>query len=138
MSVERTRVEVATLNLANANTIRTSEEAGYQPLRVVARSMPASMVLHGSFGSQVDEGLASGAYALPGLSIEPSGASPRMVHDPNNPFANEKGFVTYPGVDTATEMVEMISAMRAYEANVVAMNTTKTMALKSLEIGGGA
>jgi len=75
---------------------------------------------------------------LPEATIEPSGASPRKVYEPGNPFADNKGFVTYPGLSTATEMVSMMNALRAYEANVVAMNTAKTLAIKALEIGGGS
>jgi flagellar basal-body rod protein FlgC len=57
------------------------------------------------------------------------------VQDPGHPLANEQGFVAYPGVDTATEMVSLMSAMRSYEANVAAINTARSLALKTLEIG---
>ena len=56
--------------------------------------------------------------------------------NPSNPFADGKGMVNYPGVDTATEMVNMMGAMRSYESNVAAMNVAKTLALKALDIGG--
>jgi flagellar basal-body rod protein FlgC len=78
----------------------------------------------------------SGIGVMPMLSVEPSNAAPRSVYEPSNPLANEKGFVTYPGVDPATEMVTLVGAMRAYEANVAAMNTARALALKALEIGG--
>jgi flagellar basal-body rod protein FlgC len=61
-----------------------------------------------------------------------------MVYEPGHPMADARGFVSYAGVDTATEMVSMMSAMRAYEANVAAMNTARSMAQKALTIGGGA
>lgn len=143
MALERTRVEVAALNLANAHTLGVNGQAGFQPLRVVARAMPASHVLQGSFTSLLAQGLPSGSLArealsLPEISVEASSAVPRSIYEPDNPFADAKGFVTHPGVDTATEMVTMMSALRAYEANVVAMNTAKTMALKTLDIGAGA
>jgi len=59
----------------------------------------------------------------------------RMVYDPSNPDADEKGYVTYPNVNTATEMTNMIDASRSYEANVTAFNASKNMQLKALDIG---
>lgn len=143
MSYERTRVEVAAMNLANANTVQTAASA-YQPLRVVAQSagLPASATAGAEFGRSVERGLegaqqdAAYGLAVPQLSIVPSNAAPRLVYEPGNPLADAKGYVTYAGVDNATEMVSMMSAMRSYEANVAAMNMSKTLALKALAIGG--
>ncbi|MPN38707.1 Flagellar basal-body rod protein FlgC [bioreactor metagenome] len=59
----------------------------------------------------------------------------RQVYNPGHPDADEKGYVTMSNVDTITEMVDMISATRSYEANVTALNTSKSMLLKALEIG---
>ena len=59
----------------------------------------------------------------------------RMVYDPSNPDADENGYVTYPNVNTVTEMTNMIDASRSYEANVTAFNAAKGMALKALEVG---
>ena len=134
MAAERTRVEVAALNLANANTMQTGA-GGYQPLRVVMRSTAAPV----DFATQVAVGETASAASglpLPEADIEPSGMPARQVYDPTNPFADGQGNVAYPAVDTATEMVAMMGAVRAYESNVAAMNTAKTLALKALEIGG--
>ncbi|MFV8606900.1 flagellar basal body rod protein FlgC [Ralstonia pseudosolanacearum] len=144
MAVERTRVDVASLNLANANTVLTAEGANYQPLRVVARAMPMGASQEtgwASFSDRVEQGLDTpelSSLSLPLVQTEPTGAQPRMVYEPGHPFANDKGFVAYQGVDTATEMVTLMSALRAYEANVVAMNTARTLSLKALDIGGGS
>ena len=59
----------------------------------------------------------------------------KMVYDPSHPDADENGYVTYPNVDTVTEMTNMIDASRSYEANVTAFNASKNMLLKTLEIG---
>jgi flagellar basal-body rod protein FlgC len=126
MDVERTRVEIASLNLANANTVQSPTAPAFQPLRVLATGA-------GSFASLVDEGVA-GAF-LPVATIEPTARQPRMVLDPGHPLADGRGFVSYPGVDPATEMVTLMSAARAYEANVAAMNTARALALKTLDIG---
>ena len=122
MEVERTRVEVASLNLANANTVQSPGAPPFQPLRVLATAS-------GTFASLVE-----GAF-LPVAAIEPAGGQPRMVFDPGHPLADGRGFVSYPGVDAATEMVTLMGATRAYEANVAAMNTARALALKTLDIG---
>jgi len=138
MSLERTRADVASLNLANANTVQGADGPQYRPLRVVARA--AAMAASGSqaFADLFSRGVGSdGPAAGPTVvSVEPTDLPPRMVYEPGHPLANEKGFVAYAGVDSATEMVTLMSAMRSYEANVAAMNAARTMALKALEIGG--
>ena len=128
MAVERTRVEAAAMNLANANTVQDPAVAGFRPLRVVARAGQVA-----PFASLVESGL--GSTALPAASVEPMDVAPRLVQEPGHPLANEQGFVAYPAVDTATEMVSMMSATRAYEANVAALNTARSLALKTLDIG---
>lgn len=133
MDVERTRVEVAALNLANAHTVATADGQAFQPLRVVAHAALATSAMGGgTFAALMGQGLAG-----PTAAVEASGAPARQVLEPGHPYADAKGFVSYPGVDTATEMMSMMSASRAYEANVVAMNTARNMALKALDIGGG-
>ncbi len=140
MSIERSRVDVAALNLANANTVQTADGVSYHPARVVARAAGGTGigVAQASFGDQVDQGLEDGlaGIVLPEVGVEPTEVAPRMVYEPGHPFANEKGFVAYPAVDAATEMVTLMSALRAYEANVAAMNAARTLAFKALEIGG--
>lgn len=126
MSVQRTRVEVAALNLANANTVQGAGGSVYQPLRVVAR--PGS-----AFDALVSPGIERAA--LPAAEIEPAGSPPRLVYEPGHPLADGRGFVAYAAVDPATEMVTLMTAMRSYEANVAAMNTARTLALKTLDIG---
>lgn len=126
MDVERLRVEVATLNLANAHTVAGTDGRLYQPLRVV--SAASQQVL---FASAMNAQLGG-----PTAWVEPNQAAPRQVLDPGHPMADAKGFVAQPDVDPAAEMMTMMSALRSYEANVAAMNTARTMALKSLEIGG--
>ena len=128
MAVERTRVEVAATNLANANTVQDPAVAGFRPLRVVARAGQGA-----PFASMVESGME--AMGLPSASVEPLEVAPRLVQEPGHPLANEQGLVAYPAVDTATEMVSMMSATRAYEANVAALNTARTLALRTLDIG---
>lgn len=124
MATERARVEVAALNLANANTTAAPDGSLYQPWRIVA---------HPSFDDTVAQGLADIRFTAERVNV-----SPRLVHEPGHPAADARGMVSYPGVDTATEMLTMMSAMRAYEANVAALNSARQLALKTLEIGAGS
>ena len=132
MTVEKTRLDVTSVNLANAHTTRGPDGSLFRPLRVVAQQAPTT-AFSGTFGTM--------AAALQGpqvVSIEEAAGAPRMVYEPGNPQADEKGFVAYPAVDQVSEMVNLMTAVRAYEANVIAMNATRTMAAKALEIGGNS
>ncbi len=143
MGFERTRVEVAAMNLANANTAQ-GPSGRYVVQRVVAdpvQTAAAHLKPDAPFAAMVDQALAGDAGAAANLSLPlarliPAEGAPRRVHDPGHPLADEGGFVPYPAVDPAMEMVELMSATRAYEANIVAMNTAKTLAMRALEIGG--
>jgi len=121
LTAERLRMDVIANNIANANTTRTAAGAAFQRERVVFRPI-------------ANQGpTASGG----GVAVAAVVADPRpgtTVYDPTHPDADAQGDVTYPNVDIATEMVDMMSATRAYEANVVALNAAKTMATKALEI----
>ena len=125
MTVERTRVEVASANLANAQSAHHPAAAGYQPLRVISQAIPVT------FSDLLES-------SIPMAVLEPMAVASRLVQEPGHPLANEQGFVAYPGVDPATEMVSLMTAMRSYEANVAAMNTARALALKTLEIGKGS
>ena len=123
MSLERTRVEAATRNLAFANTPQAAA-GGFQPQRVVMRAGGAGW-------------LDALAAAAPQAQLQPAAGAPRLVLEPGHPLADERGFVAYPAVDVATEMVTLMSAARGYEANVAALNTARSMALRTLDIGKG-
>lgn len=145
MNIERTRVDVAALNLANANTVQGVGGVSYQPLRVIAQAGGSGPVGSGggvaaAFGALVAQGLDAdtSAASAPTVQVVPTNAPARLVYEPTHPLANDKGYVAYAAVDSATEMVSMMSATRAYEANVSAMNTTRTLALRALDIGSNA
>jgi flagellar basal-body rod protein FlgC len=129
MSLEQLRLEVATQNLAQMNQATRPGASPYRPLRVVSSAQPMG------FSNQM--GVAAAQYAGVGpAAIVPMDVQPRTVQDPGHPYADQRGLVTYPGVDHAGEMINLMTAVRAYEANVVAFNMTKTMVQRALEIGG--
>ena len=126
MDVSRLRTDVAAMNLANAHVAVGPAGDGYRPLQVVARPVASA-----AFAAQFEQGLQA-----PAVTVEPTRAAPRLVAEPGHPMADDKGFVRYPAIDHTREMFTMMEAMRAYEANVAAMNMSRAMALKALEIGG--
>jgi flagellar basal-body rod protein FlgC len=138
MRVEKLRLDVTAMNIANINVSRSEAGGLFKPLKVVAHS--ASAMGTGGFDAALLQaadwaGLQGG---LPQASVVTQDVAPRRVHDPGHPDADAQGHVLYPGVDHLGEMINMVSALRAYEANVVAMNAARTMATRALEIGGGA
>ena len=89
-----------------------------------------------SFSSVLDSAIGrSGSGVKVSSIVEDKETDMRMVYDPSHPDADEDGYVTYPNVDTVTEMTNMIDASRSYEANVTAFNASKSMLLRTLEIG---
>jgi flagellar basal-body rod protein FlgC len=134
MSLEKMRTDVTALNLANAHTL-VGAQGGYQPLRVAASVAPLSNLsgTANGFAALVDATLRAPSEA----AVVPTGAAPLKVYEPTHPQADTNGYVSYPGVDQVTEMTTMMVSVRAYQADVAAFNTSKTLALKALEIGDG-
>ena len=133
MALEKARVDVTAQNIAHMHVARAADGSIYHPARVVAKA--GQLPAFGTSYEVAQQNLLSGPQRL---SIEPLLAAPRLVHEPGHPQADDKGFVAYPGVNHSQEMVNLVSALRADEANVVAMNAAKTMALKALELGGNS
>jgi len=117
---QRTRLNVSAANIANAHVTRTLEGGPYRAKNVVLRAVPLAP---GSPLRKVE------VYAI---KDDPSPF--REVYDPGHPDADARGIVKYPNVDVITEMVELLSAGRAYEANLNVLTTTKSMFLKTLDL----
>jgi flagellar basal-body rod protein FlgC len=130
MDVEKMRLDVTAVNLANAHSTRGADGKLFRPLHVSVSEGPRNFAV--GFEKLMNVRL----YGAQAVRVEETEAAPRQVYDPGNPAADDKGFVATPGVNQVTEMVNLSLAMRSYEANVVAMNAAKTMALKALELGG--
>lgn len=136
MRVEKLRLDVTALNIANINASRSETGGLFKPSRVVAHTGAQAASFQAAL-LDAAEG-APWPVGLPEAVVLPREVAPRKVHDPGHPDADAQGHVFYPGVDHLGEMVNMVSALRAYEANVVALNAAKTMANRALDIGGGA
>jgi len=136
LTAERLRLELIANNIANAETTRTAEGGPYR--RQVPVFQPRS---RGAFAAFLDA-YRSGSAHGPGDGVRVVGvvrdqSPPRMRYDPSHPDADDEGYVAMPNVDVVTEMVDLVSASRAYEANVSAIEAAKRMALRALEIGRG-
>lgn len=130
MTVEKTRLEIAALNLANMHSATPPDSAGFRPMSVVAA--PISL----QFSRVLDDAQSATAVVdIPLVSIVASNAPPRVVSEPGHPYADERGMVRYPGVDHAAEMLNAMAALRAYEANLAAVGMARSMAARALEIG---
>lgn len=127
LTAERMRMDVIADNIANAETTRTPDGGPYRRKMV-------------SFEENVEQALKNYKYEdeFKGVKVESitKDESPlKKVYDPSHPDADAEGYVTMPNVDILNEMIDLISASRAFEANVTAMNAEKQMAMKALEIG---
>ncbi|MDR3343857.1 MAG: flagellar basal body rod protein FlgC [Treponema sp.] len=139
MSAERLRTDVIADNIANASTTRTSEGGPYRRSRVIMRPRAEGPYWRSPF---LPDGMDNG----PGKGVRVAeiqkdfAAKNRMVYDPTHPDAllagPHAGYVEYPNVDIVTEMVDMIAASRAYEANASIIDGSKDMFQRALDIGG--
>ena len=128
MDLEKRRVEIAALNLANMHATAPAGKAAYAPQKLVAE--PLSVNFSRALSS-------AGPAVLPRkVHVIGSDAPARLAHDPGHPHANAQGFVAYAPVDQATEMVAVSTALRAYEANIAVASSARAMAAKALELGG--
>lgn len=131
LSANRKRMAAISSNIANAQTTRTAEGGPYRRKEVVYGAEPARENFSDILEGEIDA-LAQKVHATEVISTN---RPPILKYEPNHPDANEQGYVAYPNINVMEEMANMISTTRSYEANVNAMNTTKGMALKALEIG---
>ncbi len=120
MNAQSQRLNTVASNLANADSATSANGQPYKAKQVVFAATPVGSA--GATGVNVAE-----------VIEDPSPM--KVVFDPKNPLADEKGYVTMPNVNVVEEMVNMISASRSYQSNVEMMNTTKTLLLKTLNLG---
>jgi flagellar basal-body rod protein FlgC len=132
LTAERLRMDVTAENLANAQTTRGADGQPYRRRDVVLQQRGGP-----GFAGVLGAAMGGGAGANRGVEVAAvvqDQAPPRLVHDPGHPDADANGYVSMPNVNPVTEMVDLISASRGYEANVTAMNAAKTMFSRTLDI----
>jgi flagellar basal-body rod protein FlgC len=133
LTAQRLRMDVTAENLANAQTTRGANGQPYRRKEVILQEIPQT-----GFGAQLSSAMGGGTSGGVGgvevSQIAEDQTPGKLVYDPGHPDANAQGYVRMPNVDTVTEMVDLIDSSRAYEANVTAMQSTKQMLTKTLDL----
>jgi len=133
LRVQRLRMVLIASNIANAETTRTLEGGPYRRKDLVVAAVPA--VQPASFKNVFEAKLARALEGVIPVAVVEDSRPFKVIYNPAHPDADPNGYVKLPNVNPVEEMVNMISALRAYEANVTVINNTKAMMLKALEIG---
>jgi len=128
LSAERVRMNTIASNLANVRTTRTPEGGPFRRLDPVFEAAPLERM-------GLTSGPSQGVSVVRVARIETDERPGTMVYEPGHPDANAEGYVEYPNVNAVEEMVNMITASRAYEAGVTSIETIKQMARSALELG---
>lgn len=142
LTTQRLRMDVISSNIANVDTTRARQVNGeWEPYR--KKSVVLSEQQEGRFGSFLNVAMGRSNKETVGngvkvTEIKENTETPfKLVYDPTHPDANEEGYVQTSNVELLTEMVDLISSSRSYEANVTMFNANKAMLTKALEIGKG-
>jgi len=130
MTAQRTRLNVISSNLANANTTRTETGNPYRRKTVIFEATP----LEETFSGRLEKRIEDPVQTVKVTEIVPVDGDFKRIFDPSHPDADPQGYVYLPNVNLVQEMVQMLNANRSYEANAAVIRTAKDMALKALEI----
>lgn len=131
MAAQRMRMNTISSNIANINTTRTPEGGPYRRKSVVLDAIPEAKTFGEILVSQPEREI----NRVQVTDVHVDRSAPLLKYEPDHPDANEDGYVAYPNINLMLEMADMIQATRAYESNIEALNATKSMAVKALEIG---
>jgi flagellar basal-body rod protein FlgC len=132
LSAERLRMDVVSANIANANSTKGANGKPYRRQVAILAPQYSNVSFKNVLNDTVNN---MSPYSGVRVAAIAEDTSPyKRVYDPKHPDADKDGYVSYPNVDVMKEMVELITASRSYEANVTAMNATKSMVSKTLEI----
>jgi len=131
LQAQRARMNIIASNLANAEVTRTPEGGPYQRKEVIFAALPQAA----SFEDLLQGHLKDGVSEVRVVDIASAPNDLRLVYDPEHPDANTQGYVAYPNINVLQEMADLVATSRLYEANVTAVNATKDMMLRALQIG---
>jgi flagellar basal-body rod protein FlgC len=137
LSAERLAMDVIANNIANANTTRTPQGGAFKRQLVVFSQTPGAADPSGGFGNDSFSSKPpanGGVDGVQAVGVVNDNSPDRLVFDPGNPEADGRGYVHYPNVQVVTEMVDMMAASRAYEADVAVIQETKSMNAAALTV----
>ncbi len=150
LSIQRSKMNVVAENIANAETTKTEKGGPYRRQQIAVSEekvntsfnsqlkqagLKMSKTSSGHMGSRVHTVKGNAKMSDVNMKVVEDGSETfKLVHDPSHPDADAEGYVKYPDIEVVTEMVDMMSASRAYEANTVAISTAKKMAEQALDI----
>jgi len=123
LTAERTRLDIIAQNIANVETTHGADGRAYRRRQVIFEAIP------------VEPGTSIGAGGVRVAQVTTSDAPTPRVYNPGHPDADAQGYVEMPNVNVVDEMVDLVTATRAYEANVAVVNATKTMISRALDLG---
>ncbi len=139
MSAQRTRINIVSANIANAQTTHTKDGGPYKKQSVVFQelllnTMKPTKTNNDTLNVYSNTHSNSNLRGVGVKSIVEDNAKSIMKFEPSHPDANKDGYVAYPNINPVIEMVDLIEAMRSYEANVATFNTHKNIDSKTLDI----
>jgi flagellar basal-body rod protein FlgC len=132
LTAQRLRMDVLSQNIANADTTRTENGGPYRRKTVLFQEKGNDYPFSNFFNDAMSRSVSGSGVRVSRIVEDSSPGS--QVYEPSHPDADENGYITKPNVNIVEEMVNMISASRSYEANITAINNTKAMITKTLEI----
>jgi flagellar basal-body rod protein FlgC len=130
LEAQQIRLNTISSNVANIETTRTPEGGPYKKKTVIFQSKPL-----GDFDKKLSHSMRKATQGVEVSDLVTINAPPKKIYDPAHPDAGEDGYVALPDISLLKEMADMMTATRAYEANVTTVKSAKRMALKALEIG---
>ena len=133
LTAERQRLDIAAENISNSETTRTASGGPYRRKMVVLEEIPSTSTFRTRFNSLLNRTASKGGVKVTEIVEDQRDLNP--VYNPDQPDANEEGYVMMPNVDLVKETIDGMSATRAYEANITAFNAMKLMAQRALDIG---
>ena len=130
LTANRTWINVLASNMANINTTKTEDGVPYTRKTVIYEAAPAD-----GFSGELETAMGEEVEKVEVTDIVPDKRDFKQVYDPSHPDADEKGMVLMPNINPVEEMANLVNASRSYEANLAALQTSRQLALKSMEIG---
>jgi flagellar basal-body rod protein FlgC len=130
LEAQRRRAEVLTENLANAETTRTSQGGPYRRKDVIFQSAEAEQPFQSVFRSEIGGGVQGVRVA----EVVEDQRPPEMRYLPGHPDADPQGYVAFPNINPAEDMVDLLSATRGYQSNIAAMSAVKDMIQRTLDL----